>query len=179
MFLGNFAKFTGKHLWQVAGLRSATLLKTRLWHGFFLVNFAKFLKIPVLQNTSGSYGLWNIPPNTKRELCWNTKARFHRNVIRNTIHLSTVIIIQYQYLRDTINKGPLYGTAGYMQGSTTILSGFYKLIALWTVVICIFSFTMNANQLIIIFAQLNMKSFFFICFFEEAEYCILLYGFVF
>ena len=36
--LGNFAKFTGKHLCQslffnkVAGLRPATLLKKKLWH---------------------------------------------------------------------------------------------------------------------------------------------------
>ena len=48
----NFAKFTGKHLWQslffnkVAGLRPATLLKKRLWHWCFPVNFAKFLRTP-------------------------------------------------------------------------------------------------------------------------------------
>ena len=57
--LRNFAKFTGKHLCQnlffnkVAGLRPATLLKKRLWHKCFPVNFAKFLKAPFLQNTSG------------------------------------------------------------------------------------------------------------------------------
>ena len=55
--LRNFAKFTGKHLCQslffnkVAGLRAATLLKKRLWHRFFPVNFAKFLRAPFLQNT--------------------------------------------------------------------------------------------------------------------------------
>ena len=48
--LGNFTKFTGKHLCQslffnkVAGLRSETLLKKRLWQRCFPVNFAKFLK---------------------------------------------------------------------------------------------------------------------------------------
>ena len=48
----NFAKSTGKHLCQslffnkVAGLRPAILLKNRLWHGCFSVNFAKFLEIP-------------------------------------------------------------------------------------------------------------------------------------
>ena len=31
---------------KVAGLRSATLLKKRLWDGCFLVNFAKFLGTP-------------------------------------------------------------------------------------------------------------------------------------
>ena len=54
-----FAKSTGKHLWQslffdkVAGLRSATSLKKRLWHRCFPVNFAKFLRTSFLQNTSG------------------------------------------------------------------------------------------------------------------------------
>ena len=57
--LRNFAKFTGKHQCQslffnkVAGLRPATLLKKRLWHRCFPVNFAKFLRSPFLQNTSG------------------------------------------------------------------------------------------------------------------------------
>ena len=47
----NFAKFTGKHLFQspyfnkLAGLSTATLLKKSLWHRCFPVNFAKFLHI--------------------------------------------------------------------------------------------------------------------------------------
>ena len=55
----NFAKFTGKNpchntfLNKVAGLRTATLLKKRLWHRCFPVNFVKFLRTPFLQNTSG------------------------------------------------------------------------------------------------------------------------------
>ena len=32
---------------------SATLLNKRLWQGCFLVNFAKFLRTPFSQNTSG------------------------------------------------------------------------------------------------------------------------------
>ena len=57
--LRNFTKFTRKHLCQsldfnkVAGLRPATLLKTRLWHRCFPVSFVKFLRTPFLQNTSG------------------------------------------------------------------------------------------------------------------------------
>ena len=55
----NFAKFTGKHLCQslffykVAGqgLRPASLLKKRLWHRCFPVDFAKFLRTPFSQNT--------------------------------------------------------------------------------------------------------------------------------
>ena len=50
--LRNSTKFTGKHLCQslffneVAGLRPTTLLKKRLWHRCFPVNFAKFLRTP-------------------------------------------------------------------------------------------------------------------------------------
>ena len=57
----NFAKFTGKHLCQspffnkVAGLRLATLLKKRLWHRYFPVNFVKFLRTRFSQNTSGRH----------------------------------------------------------------------------------------------------------------------------
>ena len=41
--LRNFPKFAGKHL------RPATLLKRRLWHSCFSVNFAKYLRKPFLQ----------------------------------------------------------------------------------------------------------------------------------
>ena len=50
--LRNFAKFTGKHLYQslffnkVTGLNPASLLKKRLWHRYFPVSFAKFLRTP-------------------------------------------------------------------------------------------------------------------------------------
>ena len=50
--LRNYTKLTGKHLCQslffdkIAGLRPATLLKKRLWHRRFSVNFAKFLRTP-------------------------------------------------------------------------------------------------------------------------------------
>ena len=62
--LRNFQKFTGKHLCQslsfnkVAGLRFATLLKKRLWHRCFPVNFVKFLRTTFSQNTSGRLLLW-------------------------------------------------------------------------------------------------------------------------
>ena len=48
--LKNLEKFTGKHLYQslffnkVASLGPATLLKKRLWHRCFPVNFSKFLR---------------------------------------------------------------------------------------------------------------------------------------
>ena len=50
--LRNFPKLTGKHLcWspffnKIAGLRPASLLKKRLKHRCFTVNFEKFLKTP-------------------------------------------------------------------------------------------------------------------------------------
>ena len=52
--LKNFAKFTGKNLCQslffnkVADLRPTTLLKKRLWHRCFPVNFAKFFRTSFL-----------------------------------------------------------------------------------------------------------------------------------
>ena len=55
--LRNITKFAGKHLcWslffdKVAGRQ--TLLKKRLWHRRFPVNFVEFLGTPFLQNTSG------------------------------------------------------------------------------------------------------------------------------
>ena len=48
---------TGKHLCQnfkkVAGRRPAFLLKKKLWHGCFSVNFPKLQRTPFSQNTSG------------------------------------------------------------------------------------------------------------------------------
>ena len=45
--------------WVNNKLGSATLLKKRLWHRCFPVNFAKFLRTPFLQNTSGRLLLQN------------------------------------------------------------------------------------------------------------------------
>ena len=56
------SKFTGEDPCQsvisikllcFADLRPATLLKKRLWHRYFPVNFAKFFRTPFSQNTSG------------------------------------------------------------------------------------------------------------------------------
>ena len=52
--LKNFTKFTRKHVFQslffnkVADLRRATLLKKKLWHRCFPVNFVKFLRRSIL-----------------------------------------------------------------------------------------------------------------------------------
>ena len=71
--LKSFAKFLWKHLCRslffnkVAGLRPATLLKTRLRHWCLPVNFAKFLRHlirTVFKNTSGSMLLGYVYRNT-------------------------------------------------------------------------------------------------------------------
>ena len=64
--LRNFEKSIGKHLCQclffnkVACLRPATLLKKKLWHRCFPVNFAKFLRTPFLQSISRALLLYVI-----------------------------------------------------------------------------------------------------------------------
>ena len=87
------AKFTGKHLCrslffnEIAGLSLATLLKKRLWHRYFPVNFEKFLRTPFLQNTSGRLLLsmnncfqrWKLelePPVQTVRLYFNFKFSF-------------------------------------------------------------------------------------------------------
>ena len=79
--LRNFAKFTGKHPCQslLFRLRPTTLLKKRLWHRCFPVNFAKFLRTPFLQNTSGRL-LLNL---TKARLDLLTKVSKYVNSLSN------------------------------------------------------------------------------------------------
>ena len=50
-----FAKFTGKHLCQRLYFNKvcrSKAVKKRLWHNCFPLNLAKFLRTPLLQNTS-------------------------------------------------------------------------------------------------------------------------------
>ena len=86
--LRNFTKFTGKHQCQslffnkVIGLRRATLLKKRLCHKCFPVNFVKFLRTTFSQNTSGRLLLSIVFLKiailktfeifTTKHLCWRT-----------------------------------------------------------------------------------------------------------
>ena len=63
--LRNFAKFIGKQKCQSLFLNkikpeACNFIKKRPWHRYFPVNFAKFLRTPFLQNTSGQLFLrWN------------------------------------------------------------------------------------------------------------------------
>ena len=80
--LRNFTKFIGKPLYQrlffkkVAYRRPATLLKKRLWHRSFPVNFVKFLRTPFLQNTSWRLLFlfylndFDLASTKKSHICW-------------------------------------------------------------------------------------------------------------
>ena len=58
----NFEKFTEKHMYQsnflnkVAGLRPESYFKNRLRHRCFPMNFAKFLRTPLLAASENSGG---------------------------------------------------------------------------------------------------------------------------
>ena len=95
--LKNFAKFTRKHLPQtlffnkVAGLRPATLLKKRLWHRCFPVNFAKFLSGPFLTEH-----LWWLLLTSEKKLFY----LFNTDVNSTSNHWDTsfIVFIYFVYL---------------------------------------------------------------------------------
>ena len=77
--LKKVTKFTGKHLWQslffnkVACLRPATLVKKRLWHRCFSVNFVKFLRTAFLMEQLRWrllhwVKMWNVTMNSRKEI---------------------------------------------------------------------------------------------------------------
>ena len=100
--LKSFTKFTRKHLCrsmffnEVAGWGSATLLKKRLRHRCFPVNFAKFLRTPILE-----YLLASAPKSKIKTLeqhpwmlfgyfyCWLWASIYH-NEIKDCILLWSV-----------------------------------------------------------------------------------------
>ena len=68
---------------KVVDLRPATLLKKRLWHMCFPVNFAKYLRTPFIFNGTHLVAASSIPRETPRTLAqpmsnWNF-AHFKRN----------------------------------------------------------------------------------------------------
>ena len=70
--LRDFAKFTGKHLYQrlffnkVAGLEACNFIKKETLAQVFPVNLAKFLRAAFLQNTSG----WLLLTGEDVDLTW-------------------------------------------------------------------------------------------------------------
>ena len=65
------------------GLRPATLLKKRLRYRCFLVNFAKFLRTPFLQNTSGRLLLYLSKTRFKWE-CSNNRVGCGTRTLKKT-----------------------------------------------------------------------------------------------
>ena len=87
----NFAKFTWKNLCQdlffnkAAGLRISTLLKKRLWHRYFHVDFAKSLRTNFFYRTppvvgSASQELFS------GELCMDTHCHFSDTHCREFVY---------------------------------------------------------------------------------------------
>ena len=81
--LKKFTNFTGKHLCQslcfnkLASLRPTSWLKKRLWHRCFPINFVKFSRTPILENTSGRLFLYLVSKAWKQyeisvspPFCW-------------------------------------------------------------------------------------------------------------
>ena len=82
---------------EALGFKPATLLKERLWHRCFLVNFVKFLRTPfftehlwwLLLDLSGNILTWNIsliltPYNSHKKLSFKTH-KLTKNLFRLNI----------------------------------------------------------------------------------------------
>ena len=106
--LRNFAQFTGKHLCQslifnrVAGLRSAILLKKKLWHKCFPVKFAKFLRTPFLQNPSASDWSYGFIGNVRLSL-WSLLKIFQKILFFVVVFLNDDILVFLKYHQCTIS----------------------------------------------------------------------------
>ena len=89
-----FQKIYGKHLCQslflnkVAGLRLATLLKKKLCHRCFPVNFPKFLRTPFLQNTSERVFLRMITLNAISSLLEIFLSSYFSNFLFSVLKLN-------------------------------------------------------------------------------------------
>ena len=94
--LKNFAKSTGKQLCQslffnkVTGLRSATLLKKRLWHRCFAVNFARPLRTPFERNTSGRVLLWMTTSKTLNTKYLELKSKEDQKFQKRICHVNVL-----------------------------------------------------------------------------------------
>ena len=104
--LKNLTKFTGKHLCQslffnkVAVLRLATLLKKRLWHRCFPVNFAKLLRI----SPGDCFSMFNRVLNKPGRGGFRTQSNIYNGAFLwkqitalSTLHYSSRIIYYSYY----------------------------------------------------------------------------------
>ena len=96
--LRNFPKFTGKHLCQslflnkVPGLKPSTLLKKRLWHRCFPVNFAKFLRTPFLTD----HFRWLLLQITCK--IFSTQCSFTDHCLKHRIAIKNNFLANYKHI---------------------------------------------------------------------------------
>ena len=99
--LKNFTKFTGKHLCQsffASSLRPATLLKERLWHRYFPVNFVKFLRTPI--SAEHLWWLLLILYLSKFQYEWQRIKKQTENVLLTAFFLLTVVKSEFSSEKD-------------------------------------------------------------------------------
>ena len=107
--LRNFTKFTGKHLCQslffnnVAGLRSSTLLKKRLSHRSFPVNFVKFLRTPFLTEQPW-WQLLMLKEFHVQMVYWQAPACALRQLLLESTTSLSFWILVFRVLREIIDK---------------------------------------------------------------------------
>ena len=111
----NFTKFTGKHLCQslffkkVAGLRPETLLKKRLWHGRFPVNFVEFLRTPFFKEHLWTTASENHITENIMEVVWKSLKGYtinelvSRNFRKQNSFLRYLVLIFAMLLWKNIN----------------------------------------------------------------------------
>ena len=111
--LKNFGKFTGKHLCQslffnkVADLRLAALLKRRLWHRCFPVDFANFLRTSISTEHLQCLLLKFISNHTKEMLYMNTILRILKGKKHRQMKLQRLQKVQI-WAFGWYNKSTLY-----------------------------------------------------------------------
>ena len=89
---------------KVKGVRPGTLLKNKLWHRCFPVNFAKFLRAPVLQNSYERLLLNNLVSvekvtvvlGIKNTIRWSIKMQVTKIAAIRKHHVTTVNIQRNQ-----------------------------------------------------------------------------------
>ena len=98
--LRNFVKFTGKYLCQsilfnkVAGLRPATLLKKKLWHRRFPINFPKFLRTPFF--TEDLLATASVFDLSFHSISRNKPLKLHTSILSCGVLLFQLVLVQKQ-----------------------------------------------------------------------------------
>ena len=131
VFLKIFAKFTGKHLKLslfLIKLQPATLLKNRLWHRCFPVNFKKFLRTPFfiehLWTTASVFCGGTV-------LCLSKAAagRFSHPCLRHVASLAVTQVFYFEFCEIFQNTLFLYRTAPVATSGLSIWVAFSQYFA--------------------------------------------------